>query len=652
MFCAAALALPALTLPVCVAAETSLPKVTILGKTFFYYETKKDESFFGVAKKFGWDPDVLAAANPEVELPLQKGSLLYYPAPKEKKKGSPEATATIDPETPITHTVESGETIYGIAKFYNIPVDTIYAMNPAARDGVKKGDVLTLTTKEDVVEDPADGIVYHTVSEDESTYGIAKAYNTTVEDIYRLNPGLPAGNPDPGERIRVAAGSLIADAKTEIVQQQQIDGLSSYKVRRGDTWLSIAEANGIGVDMLRAANPDKKKIKRGDTIALPSVTTVEVEQYVVEEDPREKTEEGRQELYNEIHGITDDSVTTENPSVGVAVLLDDPDSNKDMEFARGAIAAADYLKDRPFATRLTVLDSRKPMAELLSELDAFSPDLIVTTADKQLPAFLKDFAKDHSVMLVNAFDVKDEAFLDNPYVVQYLAPTSYFNDEVASYIAEKYNGYSLILAGHLSPTDTMGEAVMRKMMAQSTGAVEEIAVADIPEFSVTSDSKILFYATPAGKEDAKSMLERIYALKEDNPLADIRVLGRPSWITFSDNLRQLFGDDYVIMPSRFYFDPSQPAARTFIDDYKEIFGQTPMRSFPVYSATAYDILRYFLPNLHATSGDFNAGFKPEQTLQSDISLKRVNNWGGIVNPQVFVIEFEPLGTYNKTVLPR
>ena len=41
-------------------ADTQLPTVTIMGKTFYTYVAKKGESLFGIANRFGWDPTILA----------------------------------------------------------------------------------------------------------------------------------------------------------------------------------------------------------------------------------------------------------------------------------------------------------------------------------------------------------------------------------------------------------------------------------------------------------------------------------------------------------------------------------------------------------------------------------------------------------------
>lgn len=598
--------------PAMVFADSDLPTVTIMGKTFYTYVAKKGESLFGIANRFGWDPEILSNTNKELETPLSNGDLIYYPVAK-NTKGSKAGAVKNEKEEPET-----------------------VALDPE-------------------VDTEKDGVVYHKVQDDDSLLGLAQEYETTVEDLYKMNPGISYDNPEPGETIRIKTGTRNEGATAQMVQEEQISGLTTYKVRRGDNWASVAEAKGISVDLLKEANPTIGKLKRGDVITIPNVETVEVERMVVTIDPREETEEGRRELYNEVHDLNskiyDANGNISPNAVSVAIVLSNPDSNRDMEFARGAILAVDDMKTRSFPTRLTIIDGSQSQTEVIGAIEGFAPTLIVTTADKDLPKYIAEYARENSKHIVNAFDVKDESYIDNASVIQYLAPTSYFNDEVASYLTDKYAGYTLMVAGKMEGSDTMGESILKAYINKNEAMPQEVLIEELADMTLPEeDGRYLIYATPAGKEDVKSLLDKITSLRDRNPLADIRIVGRPSWITMADAQREAFEQNGVLLPTRFFFDAEEQASRRFIEGFKNIYGHTPMKSYPVYSATAYDILTYFLPNISHTGGDFNADFRKYGTLQSPISLERVNNWGGVVNPCVYVVEFRPFGGVKKTTL--
>lgn len=658
------------------AAESQLSTVTIMGKTFYTYVAKKGESLFGIANHFGWDPQILTNTNRELETPLQKGALVYYPAPKGTKirKGKNEKDG-VSAESALAHDAKevSSSVHTQLTSSPSSSSSSASATSGAAEESASTAEEYYFATTEttddsapltvvstDVDLNPEadevhDGVLYHTVQSGESLYGIARTYATTVEDIYKMNPGLSYQNPEPGETIRLRTGSVTENARPTMVKERQLTGLTTYKVRRGDTWASVAEAKGISADLLKEANPDKGKLRRGDVITIPDVETVEVERLVVTQDPRETSEEGLRELYNEVHALNSkiyDADGNISPrAISVAIVLSNPESNRDMEFARGAILAVSDMKAQSFPTRLTVIDGSQSATEVTGALEGFAPTVVLTTAERDLPAYLTDYVKENSRHLINAFDVRNEAYLKNPAMVQYLAPTSYFNDEAAQYITDTYGGYELIIGGKLDGNDTMGEAILRAKVAATDAMPQEVVIDEIAQLTLPAeDGNYLIYATPAGKEDVKSMLDKVGSLRERYPLADIRVIGRPSWITMVEALRHTFDDNRVILPSRFYFDADDQASRKFIDGYRSLFGHTPMKSYPVYSATAYDILTYFLPNISSTQGDFNADFEDRPTLQSPISLQRVNNWGGFVNPCVCVVEFQPFGGVKKTIL--
>src|ERR1043166_634200 len=59
---------------------------------------------------------------------------------------------TIDGKKFYVHTVEKGQSLYAIAKLYNIDLNSLLVENPDAIDGLKTGDILNIPFKSDAVE--------------------------------------------------------------------------------------------------------------------------------------------------------------------------------------------------------------------------------------------------------------------------------------------------------------------------------------------------------------------------------------------------------------------------------------------------------------------------------------------------------------------
>ena len=133
-------------------AQSNLPTTEILGAEYYYYEVGKGESLYGIAKKFGWDEKELLRLNPDVATSLNKGDKLYYPTGKVvvvSEVDDEEADLSdLSPE-PIRHVVKKGDTVYGIARLYNISVDTIYKNHPSAKYKIREGEVIEISQSAD-----------------------------------------------------------------------------------------------------------------------------------------------------------------------------------------------------------------------------------------------------------------------------------------------------------------------------------------------------------------------------------------------------------------------------------------------------------------------------------------------------------------------
>lgn len=89
---------------------------------------------------------------------------------------------------------------------------------------------------------------FYTIQEGDTLFTIAARFDTTPENILRLNTGLVPENLQPGRRICV-----ISATDQPVVCPL---GTLPYNINSGDTLLTIALRFGTSVEALLAANPD------------------------------------------------------------------------------------------------------------------------------------------------------------------------------------------------------------------------------------------------------------------------------------------------------------------------------------------------------------------------------------------------------------
>ena len=109
----------------------------------------------------------------------------------------------------IKHTVEKGETIYQIALKYQVTPFDIFRLNPDAKNGIQENTILLIPkTASKVVSQETKNII-HEVKAKETLYSIAKEYEITVDQINEWNEELLKDGLKKGDLILTANGKPI-----------------------------------------------------------------------------------------------------------------------------------------------------------------------------------------------------------------------------------------------------------------------------------------------------------------------------------------------------------------------------------------------------------------------------------------------------------
>jgi LysM repeat protein len=164
------------------------------GKLFILHRIEANETLYSLSRKYKVSVDEIKKYNPDAAQGIKLGQILKVPS------AIPVTNASTTVEPLKTHTVQAGESLYGIAKKHNVSVDEIKAANPGISSSVQVGQVLTIPAKggakagtqtPNIAVAPKETIEHKVVS-GETFYSIAKKYNLSVEDIKNVNPGITA----------------------------------------------------------------------------------------------------------------------------------------------------------------------------------------------------------------------------------------------------------------------------------------------------------------------------------------------------------------------------------------------------------------------------------------------------------------------------
>ena len=113
-----------------VAAITDLPVKSVNGRQMYYYVVRKGETVYSLTHTLGITHDRLVKANRSVEDGLRAGQILYFPVSEFGGKVVTESTTPASTSNVLLHTVSKDETLYGVSHRYNVPVSEIIRLNP------------------------------------------------------------------------------------------------------------------------------------------------------------------------------------------------------------------------------------------------------------------------------------------------------------------------------------------------------------------------------------------------------------------------------------------------------------------------------------------------------------------------------------------
>lgn len=145
------------------------------------------------------------------EEPIQEivnDSINESTSPESEKEQQADSVSLVEVQVkrPENHVVTAGETLYGIARKYNLGVmDLANWNNLNLRDGIKPGQVLTLsgeeTGKETTLEVKSEEII-HQVKDSDTLYSIARKYGVTIKELMDWN-NKKDFNVTVGEKLKI-----------------------------------------------------------------------------------------------------------------------------------------------------------------------------------------------------------------------------------------------------------------------------------------------------------------------------------------------------------------------------------------------------------------------------------------------------------------
>ena len=576
------------------AAVKDLPVKTVNGRLYHYYEVPAKETVYSLCYKLDISKDEMIRHNPSVADGLRAGMTLFFPVEESAETAVQPSAA---PGRVVSHHVQKGETIFGIAHKYGVNTEAVIEQNPVLKNGLKAGQTIQITVPGTVVE----------------------------PKVAESAPAQPA--------------------------PVQPAGVKGYIVKKKETFYSIAVANGLSVAALEAANPGVTSLKEGQVLNIP---VREVPAQTVADASAAPTGD------KSVAEATADSVTVAaaDKSVSLAVMLpfmlneESPSKNacRYTEFYKGLLLAVDSLRNNGTPIHVTAYDTEGSVLkvrEALTDSTFRRHNAIIAPDNSAQMAILAEYGKNNNVKVVNTFIVRDDSYLTNPDMVQANLPSQLMYRKAIDALMERFENATPVFLNIKGTTgdktDFVGE--LRKSLDAKGKTYMEVeadgrlTVADLKP--LPADGNYVFVPATGRQADLNKLMPGIIEWRDQAVTPTVQLFGYPEWTTFRGETLENMHNLNTTVYSRFYTDEESARTKDIDARYKQWYGARMENAVPRLGLLGFDTGMVVIPYM------LNGGDKYDG-VQNGYYLVRSGENGGAYNDALYFVTFRPGNVTDKT----
>lgn len=496
------------------------------------------------------------------------------------------------------HTVESGNTLYGIHRTYNVPVEDIVEMNPGIDKGVKEGQIVRIPVP--IISET----INHKVVSGETLYAIGRKYSVSPDDIMAWNPGADKGIKEGqtivikkfkyatgGEAPATAAKpSTGSSTPTTSVKVAFDDTVVQHVVQEKETLFSISKRYMVPQEQIVSFNNKKNtNIKPGEVLRIPlkkeRVADVKVREVPTKSDqPRLDTTLlfKKKEVYN--IAILMPFFLDKGQGYSEAV------SNMSAEYLMGAQMALDSLEKLGLFAKVHVFDSKNSADEIraiLAKPEFKSMDLVFGPLYKQHAQVIADWCKANKVRYVIPVNVDTKILQENPFVYTTIGSDITLMKGLARFVHKGFKDEKVVLVKPTSKADSLLYQAFRTeyiKLAGNGGKLIETTPSEIATFMARSPKIAVVYPTTEARA-AGSFIKEMEKAYPKMGESNVYLFASDAWLDF-DGVSQTSRTKFQLtvpctIDLNYSTDMMKRYHRKYRSTYKSDFSKMAVQGFDV-----------------------------------------------------------------------
>jgi LysM repeat protein len=587
------------------AQTDSLEVHHVNGKEYYIHIIQKGESLYFIHNKYTVPIAVIKNENPSVTDGLSIGEKLFIPV----KRNAEHAVKTDG--NFISHTVRKKQTLYSIAKLYDVKQKEIVAANPELTDGLKEEQTLKIPIKEIKVKaDPKSRVINpfyktHRIQKGETLYSLSILYKTTPDSIRKINDGLKQG-------LKTSELIYVPVKIIDIALPKDTSDTNQVLVPSGNLIQGILDTGII-----------LKKLEYSIGLMLPF--------YLDEND----------EIVENRNAFTQKSIYLKSK---IAI-----------EFYNGFKIALDSISSDSCRFKIHVYDTKGndslTTQTLLLKPEMINHDLIVGPLYFNNFKQVSMFAKENKIPIISPVKQSNKLLLGNPYVFKAIPSKTTTLNPISKLVADSFKTANLLAISYVnakekSMVDQFVKSYNNELLSTddtviySAIKVLEINqnITDVVAHLQKEKNNVIF--VPATDQTFITNLFNILSTtlnQEDYQTCRITLIGMEEWIRYENIDLEYFQQLNVHFCSPRYINYQDSVTNNFVNTYKGVTQTYPSKN----SFLGFDIGYYFAKNF----ADFGTLFSPKSLLSKKGISIRLNFFktgieSGFENKDSYLLRFE------------